>query len=135
MHRAGWVANHDGNLSVRVQPNRLVVTATGMSKADMTLDDLVVVMERVKRLLDGAVPLANWSYIWPSIISERISRLWFMPTVPMQRHLAPLVWLFLIHSSPKQLCRSAPKFDCAAHFTGQAGCGRCRSMFGGATLL
>ena len=37
------MANHDGNLSVRVQQDRLVVTATGMSKADMTLDDLVVV--------------------------------------------------------------------------------------------
>lgn len=46
MHAAGWVANHDGNLSARVGPQRIVATPTSFSKADVTLDDLVV--------LDGA---------------------------------------------------------------------------------
>ncbi|MEE2787310.1 MAG: class II aldolase/adducin family protein [Myxococcota bacterium] len=43
MYTAGWVANHDGNLSARIADDRLVLTPTGMSKADVTLDDLVVV--------------------------------------------------------------------------------------------
>lgn len=43
MHRAGWVANHDGNLSARVAPGRIVCTPTSFSKLDVTPDDLVVV--------------------------------------------------------------------------------------------
>lgn len=43
MHAAGFVANHDGNLSVRVADDRIVCTPTAFSKADVTLDDLVVV--------------------------------------------------------------------------------------------
>lgn len=43
MHAAGWVANHDGNLSARAAPDRIVCTPTAMSKADVALDDLIVV--------------------------------------------------------------------------------------------
>lgn len=42
MHRAGFVANHDGNLSARVGPDRVICTPTAMSKADIRPDDLVV---------------------------------------------------------------------------------------------
>jgi L-fuculose-phosphate aldolase len=50
MHRAGWVANHDGNLSVRVTSSRYVITPTSMSKADVELDDLVVVNGEGKKV-------------------------------------------------------------------------------------
>ncbi len=43
MHAAGWVANHDGNLSARVGDDRIVCTPTSFSKLDVGLDDLVVV--------------------------------------------------------------------------------------------
>jgi L-fuculose-phosphate aldolase len=42
MHRAGFVANHDGNLSARVSADRIICTPTAMSKADIRPDDLVV---------------------------------------------------------------------------------------------
>ena len=38
----GWVANHDGNLSARVGPNRVVCTPTATSKADVNDGALVV---------------------------------------------------------------------------------------------
>ncbi len=43
MHAAGWVANHDGNLSARVTDERIVCTPTSFSKLDVGLDELVVV--------------------------------------------------------------------------------------------
>jgi L-fuculose-phosphate aldolase len=42
MHAAGWVANHDGNLSARVGQDRIVCTPTAFSKLDVGPDDLVV---------------------------------------------------------------------------------------------
>lgn len=42
-HAAGWVANHDGNLSARVGDDRIVCTPTSYSKADVDLDSLAVV--------------------------------------------------------------------------------------------
>ena len=43
MHGAGWVANHDGNLSARITRDRIVCTPTAFSKADIGAEDLVVV--------------------------------------------------------------------------------------------
>ncbi len=43
MHAAGWVANHDGNLSARLADDRFVCTPTAFSKADVGLEDLLVV--------------------------------------------------------------------------------------------
>ena len=43
MHAAGWVANHDGNLSARLTADRIVCTPTAFSKIDVTRDDLVLV--------------------------------------------------------------------------------------------
>lgn len=42
MHAAGFVANHDGNLSARIADDRIVCTPTSFSKADVARDDLVV---------------------------------------------------------------------------------------------
>jgi len=39
----GWVANHDGNLSVRLGGGRLLITATAVSKADVDEAALLVV--------------------------------------------------------------------------------------------
>ena len=43
MHAAGWVANHDGNLSARIGRDRFVITPTATSKAEVDEASLVVV--------------------------------------------------------------------------------------------
>ena len=49
LHARGWVANHDGNVSVRLPGDRILVTPTAMSKADVRDVDLVTLD------LDGVV--------------------------------------------------------------------------------
>lgn len=43
LHSRGWVANHDGNLSVRLSDGRFLCTPTAFSKAEVTADSLVTV--------------------------------------------------------------------------------------------
>lgn len=51
MHQAGWVANHDGNLSARIgEEARFLCTPTSWSKLDVQLDDLLVVNERAEKI-------------------------------------------------------------------------------------
>jgi L-fuculose-phosphate aldolase len=63
MHEAGWVANHDGNLSARVgeagEAARFVCTPTAFSKRDVTLDDLLVVDDKGQRLGGRAKPFSE----------------------------------------------------------------------------
>lgn len=43
LHRAGWVANHDGNVTMRLAPDRFLATPTGVSKAAVCREQLIVV--------------------------------------------------------------------------------------------
>ena len=43
LHKAGWVANHDGNVSVRLGRDRFLITPTATSKLEVTEASLVVV--------------------------------------------------------------------------------------------
>lgn len=43
MHHCGFVAGMDGNLSIRLSKNRVLVTPTSMCKGDMQPSDLVIV--------------------------------------------------------------------------------------------
>jgi L-fuculose-phosphate aldolase len=43
LHHMGWVANHDGNLSVRLTGNRLLITPTAYSKLDVDESSLIIV--------------------------------------------------------------------------------------------
>ncbi len=43
VHAAGWVANHDGNLSVRLGESRYLCTPTAVSKADVAPEWLITV--------------------------------------------------------------------------------------------
>lgn len=43
LHACGWVANHDGNVSVRMGDGRILASPTAVSKADVQSDMLVVV--------------------------------------------------------------------------------------------
>ncbi len=59
MYAAGWVANHDGNLSARVAPDRVVCTPTAFSKADVGLDDLLVVSSDGTRIAGRHRPFSE----------------------------------------------------------------------------
>ncbi len=39
----GWVASNDGNISIRLDPQRILCTPTGISKGMMRPDDLIIV--------------------------------------------------------------------------------------------
>ncbi|MFN2549328.1 MAG: class II aldolase/adducin family protein [Myxococcales bacterium] len=43
IHAAGWAANHDGNVSVRLGRDRYLITPTATSKAEITESTLVVI--------------------------------------------------------------------------------------------
>jgi L-fuculose-phosphate aldolase len=46
LHARGWVANHEGNLSVRLGQDRFLCTPTAYSKAEVSADSLVIVDNR-----------------------------------------------------------------------------------------
>lgn len=52
LHENGWVANHDGNVSVRLRGDRLLLTATAMSKRDIDEASLLIV-DFQGRVLEG----------------------------------------------------------------------------------
>lgn len=46
LHARGWVANHDGNLSARLESGRILCSPTAVSKGDVTPESLIVVDEQ-----------------------------------------------------------------------------------------
>jgi len=42
VYQKGWVAANDGNISIRLNENRVLCTCTGISKGMMTSDDLII---------------------------------------------------------------------------------------------
>jgi L-fuculose-phosphate aldolase len=52
LHDNGWVANHDGNISVRLHGNRWLITPTAVSKRDVDASMLLIVDESGK-VLEG----------------------------------------------------------------------------------
>ena len=48
----GWVANHDGNISVRLTGNRLLITPTAVAKRDVT-DAMLIVVDMKGNVLEG----------------------------------------------------------------------------------
>ncbi|MBM4354804.1 MAG: class II aldolase/adducin family protein [Deltaproteobacteria bacterium] len=49
----GWVANHDGNLSLRLGRDRILTTPTAFSKQEVTEEDLLVVEISSGKVLSG----------------------------------------------------------------------------------
>ena len=52
MHAAGWVANHDGNISIRLTGKRLLITPTAYSKADVD-DGALIIVDLDGKVLEG----------------------------------------------------------------------------------
>jgi L-fuculose-phosphate aldolase len=59
LHRMGWVANHDGNVTARLEPGRFLATPTATSKADVTADGLLVVDEAGARITGRGKPFSE----------------------------------------------------------------------------
>ena len=52
MHAAGWTANHDGNISVRIGRDRFVITPTATSKSEVT-ESMLVVIDGAGKVVEG----------------------------------------------------------------------------------
>lgn len=52
LHRNGWVANHDGNVTVRLGDGRYLATPTAVSKGDVS-DHMLIVVDRDRKVLQG----------------------------------------------------------------------------------
>lgn len=52
LHHNGWVANHDGNVSVRLKGDRLLMTCTAISKHDVD-DASLLVVDMKGNVLEG----------------------------------------------------------------------------------
>jgi len=52
VYQKGWVAANDGNISIRLDPERILCTPTGVSKGMMHADDLIILDKEGKKL-DG----------------------------------------------------------------------------------
>jgi L-fuculose-phosphate aldolase len=52
LHQRGWVANHDGNLSLRLTGQRLLITPTAYSKADVD-DASLIIVDLDGKVLEG----------------------------------------------------------------------------------
>lgn len=52
LHANGWVANHDGNISVRLRGDRLLMTPTAFSKADVD-DASLIITDLHGKVLEG----------------------------------------------------------------------------------
>lgn len=52
LHAMGWVANHDGNVSVRLTGDRLLITPTAVSKADVD-EAMLLVVDLDGKVLEG----------------------------------------------------------------------------------
>ena len=52
LHQNGWVANHDGNVSVRLHGDRLLITPTAVSKAEVD-DAMLLIVDLSGTVLEG----------------------------------------------------------------------------------
>ena len=92
MWERGFVAATDGNLSARLGSDRLLVTASGLSKGFLSTDDLVVIRldgSRCHPTADGANGRRQrFRCTWRSIASGLTCTLSFTPIHRWQRPLA-----------------------------------------------
>jgi L-fuculose-phosphate aldolase len=61
VHARGWVANHEGNLTIRLGPGRILATPTATSKAEVTPEGLIVVDEAGRIVAGQGKPFSELS--------------------------------------------------------------------------
>jgi L-fuculose-phosphate aldolase len=52
LHANGWVANHDGNISLKLNGNRLLITPTAVSKGDVD-ESMLLIVDYSGKVLEG----------------------------------------------------------------------------------
>src|SRR5580765_4303342 len=135
LHSLGFVAATDGNLSVRLDDKRFLVTPTGFSKGMMQPEDMVVVDVQGKKLSGdhnpsreivitlGAVPLAPYATTGTSELSDSLR-----PYIPF--HDAILMANHGVVTYGEDLCRAYMRMEAVEHYakivlaTRQLGCAR-----------
>ena len=63
VHAAGWVANHDGNVSVRLTGSRFLITPTAVSKRDVDDAMLLVVAGIPQALIEVFFAKPDWGEV------------------------------------------------------------------------
>lgn len=61
LYAAGLVAGNDGNISVRLDEDEVLLTPTGLSKGELTGDKLVLVNMRGEVLAGNLRPTSEWA--------------------------------------------------------------------------
>lgn len=64
LYEQGFAAANDGNISVRLDENRILTTPTGVSKGELTPEMLVLVDTNGKILAGEGVLPPNWPCIY-----------------------------------------------------------------------
>src|SRR5688572_26651371 len=59
LHARGWVANHDGNVTLRLGSGRYLATPTATSKAAVSGDNLLIVDDAGARVAGSAKPFGE----------------------------------------------------------------------------
>ena len=59
LHARGWVANHDGNVTLRLEGGHLLATPTALSKRVLTESDLIVVDAEDRVVQGGRRPFSE----------------------------------------------------------------------------
>lgn len=59
LHARGWVANHDGNVTLRLSGGQLLATPTALSKRVLTESDLILLDARDRVLQGGRKPFSE----------------------------------------------------------------------------
>lgn len=59
LHDRGWVANHDGNVTARLDQSRFLATPTSVSKGDVDENMLIVVNEKGRRVAGHMKPFSE----------------------------------------------------------------------------
>jgi len=59
LHARGWVANHDGNVTAKVGPDRILATPTAVSKAEVTEEMLLLLDLEGKRISGRLKPFGE----------------------------------------------------------------------------
>ena len=59
LHARGWVANHDGNITLRLGPGRFLATPTATSKAAVRPEDTLTVDDAGAKISGGGKPFSE----------------------------------------------------------------------------
>jgi L-fuculose-phosphate aldolase len=59
LYNKGFVASNDGNISVRLGDGRIMITATGVCKGDLTADDILITDEEGNLLMGDKKPTSE----------------------------------------------------------------------------